>query len=160
MLVKNFIGGLTDGRNHTREVDKLLLDVRDNTRAQTSQHRQRRSLERYNGYMALMSEGIEIEPSYFDEVVHQPVWVDCMVEEYDSIITKIPWEFFPRLVGKSLVGSKWVYKVNHATNGSVDKHKVIYVARRLSHVEGIDYDDTSTPFARNSSIIYILELSM
>ena len=56
-----------DGRKHTIEADKLFLDVRENVGALTSQHRHRRSQGWYTRYIALMSEGIEIEPSYFEE---------------------------------------------------------------------------------------------
>ena len=45
--------------------------------------------------MALMSRGIDIEPSYFEEEVQYLVWVDAMVEEYDSIIRNIAWEVAP-----------------------------------------------------------------
>ena len=45
-----------------------------------------RSLDRYTRYIAIMSKCVEIEPSSFEEVVQQLVWVDAMVEEYDSII--------------------------------------------------------------------------
>ena len=95
-----------------------------------------------------MSEGIEIEPSYFEEAVQQLVWVDSMVEKYASIIINSAWEVVPRLVGKSVVGSKWVYKVKHATYGSVEKHKARFFTRGFSQVEGIDYDETFAPFAR------------
>ena len=53
-----------------------------------------------------MGEGVEIEPSSFEEAVQQPIWVDAMVEEYDSIIRNNAWEFVPRPEGKSVVGSK------------------------------------------------------
>ena len=63
-----------------------------------------------------------------------------MVEEYDSIIMKNAWGVVPRLVGKSLVGYIWIYKVKQATNGSVEKYKAIFVARGFSQVEGVDYE--------------------
>lgn len=75
-----------DGRKHTREADRLLEDVRENVGAPSSQHRQRRSPERYTGYMALFGECVEIKASSFEEAVQQPSWVDAMVEEYDSIV--------------------------------------------------------------------------
>jgi len=75
-----------DGWKRTREANKLLEDVRENVGAPSSQHRQRRSPERYTGYMALARECVETEPSSFEEVVQQPIWVDSMVEEYDSIV--------------------------------------------------------------------------
>ena len=43
--------------------------------------------------------------------MHQPTWVDAMVEEYDSIIRNGAWKVVPKLVGKLVVGSRWIYKV-------------------------------------------------
>ena len=42
------------------------------------------------------------------------------------------WEIVPRPVEKSVVGSRWIYKVKKAADGSVDKYKVIFVARGFS----------------------------
>ena len=58
-----------DGWKRTREVEKLLEDVRENVGEPSSQHRQRRSPERYTGYMALSGECVETEPSSFEEAV-------------------------------------------------------------------------------------------
>jgi len=78
-----------DGRNHTKEASMLLHDARANVGAATSQCRQRNSPQRYTSYMDLMSRCVENDPSYLKEEVKQPVWVDSMVEEYDSIARRI-----------------------------------------------------------------------
>ena len=80
------------------------------------------------GYMALMSKCIVTKPYSFQEAVKQPTWVDAMVEEYESIVKKKSWEIVPRPVDKSVVGSKWIYKVNKAAHGSVEKYKARFVA--------------------------------
>ena len=85
-----------DGRKRSREADRLMLDVRENVGQQSSQHRQRRSPERYTGYMALVGECVDTEPSSFEEAVQQPIWVDAMVEEYDSIIRNSVRDVVPR----------------------------------------------------------------
>eukprot|EP00253_Pinus_taeda_P027590 PITA_27590 len=71
-----------------------------------------------------------------------------MVEEYDSIIWNCVWDIFPRAHDKSVVSSRWLYKVKQAADGGVEKHKARFVARSLSQVEGIDYDKTFAPVAR------------
>ena len=109
--------------------------------------------------MALMREIVEIDPSYFEEEAQQPIWFDSMVEEYDTIIRNIAWEVVIRMEGKSVVGSRWAYKVKQATDGSVEKHKAIFVARGFSQVEGIDYDDIFALVTRYSSIRSFLSLS-
>eukprot|EP00253_Pinus_taeda_P024994 PITA_24994 len=109
--------------------------------------------------MALVGECVETEPSSFEEAVQQPVWVDAMVEEYDSIVHNSVWDVVLRLKDKSIVSSRWLYKVEQATDGSVEKHKARFVSRGFSHVEGIEYDDTFSPIARYSSIRSMLALS-
>ena len=82
--------------------------------------------------MALMSKCILTEPSSFQEEESEPTWVDAMVEEYDSNAKNSSWEIVLRPVDKSVVGSRWVYKVKQGIDGSVEKYKAIFVARGFS----------------------------
>ena len=106
-----------------------------------------------------MSKCIVTEPYSFEEAVEDPAWVDAMVEEYDSIVRNCAWEIVPRSEGKSVVGLRWIYKVRHAADGSIEKQKGRFVARGFSQIEGIDYEETFAPVARYSSIRTILSLS-
>lgn len=106
-----------------------------------------------------MSESAEIKSPSFEEAVQKSVWIDAMVEEYESIIRNNVWEVVPRLAYNSVVNSKWIYKVKQVTYGNVEKHNAIFVAKGFSWVEGIDYDETFSSVARYSSIRSILTLS-
>ena len=108
--------------------------------------------------MALIGECVETKPSSFEEAVQQPIWVDAMVEEYDSIVWNNVWDVVPRPENKSVVSSHWLYKVKQAADGSVEKHNEIFVAHGFSQVEGIDYDENFAPVSRYSSTISILTL--
>jgi hypothetical protein len=119
---------IRNGRKRTTKVDILRLDVAQNVGSPTSQRRQRQSPDRFTGYMDLMRKCIVTEPSSFQEVVQNPTWVDAMVEEYDSIVKTSAWEIVPRLVDKSVVGSRWIYKVKQVVDGSVEKYKARFVA--------------------------------
>lgn len=136
-----------------------MQDARENVEATFSQHKQRRSPERYTGYMALAGEHVETEPSSFEEAVQQLIWVDAMVEEYDSIVRNSVWDVVPGLENKSVVSSRWLYKVKQAVDGSVENHKARFLACRFSKVEGIDYDETFALVASYSSIGSMLALS-
>eukprot|EP00253_Pinus_taeda_P009127 PITA_09127 len=100
-----------------------------------------------------------IEPSYFEEAMEDPTWVDAMVEEYDSIVRNNAWEIVPRPEGKSVMGSRWIYKVKQAADWSVEKYKERFFSQGFSQIEGIDYEETFAPVARYSSIRTILALS-
>jgi hypothetical protein len=82
-----------------------------------------------------------------------------MMEEHQSIMKNEVWEIVPRPKEKSVVTSKWVYKVKHATDGSVDKYKERFVARGFSQKEGEDYDETFALVARYTSIRSIIALA-
>ena len=82
-----------------------------------------------------------------------------MEKEYNSILTNDVWDVVPRPQGKSVVTSKWIYKVKFSADGSVEKCKARFVARGFSQKEGIDYDETFAPVARYSSIRVIISLA-
>eukprot|EP00253_Pinus_taeda_P010762 PITA_10762 len=94
-----------------------------------------------------------------EDVRENPIWVDAMVEEYDSIVRNNVWDMVSRPEKKSSVSSYCLYKIKQATDGSVEKHKAIFIARGFSEFEEIDYDETFAPVARYSSIRSMLALS-
>jgi hypothetical protein len=82
-----------------------------------------------------------------------------MQEEYDSIMQNDVWEVVPRPERKSVVTSRWLYKIKYAADGSIEKHKARFVARGFSQVEEIDYDETFAPVARYTSIRSIMAIA-
>lgn len=56
-----------EGKKGTKYVDRLVQDARENVGYPSNLRKQRRLPERYTGYMSLMTELIEIKPSYFKE---------------------------------------------------------------------------------------------
>ena len=62
---------------------------------------------------------------------------DAMMEEYNSIMKNDVWEIVPRLEGKLVVTSKWLYKIKHDADGSIEKYKARFVAWGFSQIEGV-----------------------
>ena len=58
-----------------------------------------------------------------------------------------------------MVRSKWIYKIKHAADGSIQKYKARFVARGFSQKEGIDYEETFATVARYTSIRDIMALA-
>jgi hypothetical protein len=102
---------------------------------------------------------IDSEPSSFDEDEKHIVWKDTIIEEYESILKNDVWEVVPRPLGKSLLVSKWIYKIKHAINDSVEKFNARFVARGFSQKEGIDYDEIFALVSRYTSIKIIISLA-
>ena len=94
-----------------------------------------------------MSHIIDLEPTTYEDVSKHQVWKDSMVEEYQSIMKNDVWEIVPRLKGKSVVTSRWLYKIKHGADRSVEKYKARFVARGFSQIEGVDYDEIFAPVA-------------
>jgi hypothetical protein len=61
--------------------------------------------------------------------------------------------------GKSVVTSKWIYKIKHTADGSIEKYKARFVARGFSQKEGVDYEETFAPVARYTSIRVVISLA-
>ena len=82
-----------------------------------------------------------------------------MIEEYHSIINNDVWEVVPRPKNKYVVSSKWIYKIKHAADESIEKHKERFVAHGFSQKEGIDYEERLSLVIRYNSIITIIALA-
>jgi hypothetical protein len=58
-----------------------------------------------------------------------------------------------------VVSSKWLFKIKHVAERSIEKYKERFVALGFSQKEGIDYEETFTLVARYTSIITIIALA-
>jgi hypothetical protein len=68
-------------------------------------------------------------------------------------------EIVPRTKSKDVVSLKWLFKIKHAADGSIEKYKARFVTRGFSQKEGIDYEETFAPVARYTSIRTIIALA-
>jgi hypothetical protein len=115
--------------------------------------------KRFSSYAAYMTNILDEEPTTFEEAVQKEQWKEATMEEHQSIMKNEVWEIVPRPKEKSVVTSKWVYKIKHATDGSMDKYKARFIARGFSQKEGEDYDEMFALVARYTSIRAIISLA-
>jgi hypothetical protein len=101
----------------------------------------------------------DVEPYSFEEVDKLKLWKDSMLEEYRSTIKNNIWDIVPRPKDKSVISSKWIYKIKHAADEGVEKFKAIFVARGFTQKEGINYEETFSPIAKYTSIQTIIALA-
>jgi hypothetical protein len=83
-----------------------------------------------------MCDLLEEEPTYFEEDIQRKEWIDAMTEEYQSIMKNEVWEIVPRPKNKDVVSSRWLFKIKHVADGSIEKYKARFVARGFSQKEG------------------------
>ena len=79
------------------------------------------SIQNIVQYAALLCDFINKEPSNYEEATERKEWKDAMIEEYQSIMKNDVWAVVPRLEGNSVVTSKWIYKIKHVVDGSIEK---------------------------------------
>jgi hypothetical protein len=113
----------------------------------------------FSSYMALMCDLLEKEPTCFEESIQKKEWANAMTEEYQSIIKNNVWEIVPRPKSKDVVSSKWLFKIKHVVDGSIEKYKARFVTRGFSQKEGIDYEETFAHVAKYTSIRTIITLA-
>ena len=61
--------------------------------------------------------------------------------------------------GKTVVGSKWVFKVKCGPDGSIDRFKARFIAQGFSQKYGLDYADVFAPVARANYLRIILAIA-
>jgi hypothetical protein len=106
----------------------------------------------FSSYTALMCNLLDEETTCFEESIQKKEWENAMTEEYQSIMKNEVWEIVPSSKNKDGVSYKWLFKIKHATNGSIEKYKARFFACGFSQKEGIDYEETFAPVARYTSI--------
>lgn len=82
-----------------------------------------------------------------------------MIEEYQYILKNNVWDIVPRPKEKFVVSSKWLFKIKHDADGSIEKHKARFVARGFSQKEGIDYEETFAHVARYTYVRAIIAIA-
>ncbi|KAM1940384.1 hypothetical protein ACFX13_028093 [Malus domestica] len=82
-----------------------------------------------------------------------------MQAEYDYLQAQGTWSLVPSPSNRSIVGSKWVYKVKKNLNGSVSRYKARLVVQGFSHKHGVYYSETFSPIVRHTTVRIILALA-
>jgi len=71
-----------------------------------------------------------------------------MDEEMVTLDVNATWELVVLPKDKKTIGCKWVYKVKHNVDGSMNKYKARLVAKGYAQTYGIDYEETYSPITK------------
>lgn len=88
------------------------------------------------------------EPSSYKEALRHSCWRDAMRKEIDALAANGTWTLASLPPGKKALGSKWVFRIKHNADGSIERHKARLVILGNHQVEGLDYTETFAPTAK------------
>lgn len=61
---------------------------------------------------------------------------------------------------KKAIGYRWVYKIKHSANGSIEKFKGRLVGKGYTQPAGIDYTETFSPAAMLTSVRTLISVAV
>ena len=86
-------------------------------------------------------------PRNIKDAIIDPDWVVAMQEELQEFERNKVWRLVPRPAGKTIIGTRWVFRNKLDDSGVVIQNKARLVAQGYNQQEGIDYDETYAPVA-------------
>ena len=95
------------------------------------------------------------EPRTMEEALtseYSKEWKAAADSEYKSLIENETWDLVELPDGEKPIGCKWVFKVKHRSDGTVERFKGRLVAKGFAQRYGIDFFETYSPVVRLSSI--------
>jgi len=110
------------------------------------------------GYVAI-EEAITEEPKTFKEASKSSKWIRAMEEEINALEQNQTWDLVPKPKNVKPISCKWVYKLKHHPDGSIERYKARLVARGFSQQYGLDYDETFSTVAKLTTIRVLLALA-
>jgi len=98
----------------------------------------------------------QMEPKSINDAIIDDSWVEAMKEELSQFERNKVWSLVPNNQGKTIIGTRWVFRNKLDEEGKVVRNKARLVAQGYNQQEGVDYDETFAPVARLEAIRILL----
>jgi len=82
----------------------------------------------------------------------------AMHEKIQVLRANRTWTLVPFHPSMNVIGSRWVYKIKHKSDGSIEWYKVRLVARGFIQQEGIDYSETFNPVIKQATVRLVFSI--
>jgi len=92
--------------------------------------------------------------------IHAEHWLRAEDSEIHSLQKKKVLHACILPENKTMISTRWIYRIKYHQDGSINVYKARLVARGYEQILGIDYDETFSPVVRLTSLRIIFALSV
>ncbi|RVW88458.1 Retrovirus-related Pol polyprotein from transposon RE2 [Vitis vinifera] len=100
------------------------------------------------------------EPYTLKQALKDPNWIQAMDLEIVALHRNQTWDLVEQPSEVNLIGCKWVYKLKHKPDGSIERYKARLVAKGYNQTHGLDYFETFSPVVKAATIRIILIVAL
>lgn len=97
-----------------------------------------------------------LEPTTVKAALNDPKWKVAMIDEYKALQTNGTWDLVPLPAGKVPIGSKWVFKLKHKHDGSIECYKACLVSKGFHKLPGFDFSETFSPVVKRVTVRVVI----
>jgi hypothetical protein len=115
---------------------------------------------RSDGTMTYSAIKTSSEPTSYTAAMVDPLWHQAMNDKFQALFKNKTWHLIPPHPDLNVINCKWVFRLNHKPDGSIERHKTHLVAKGFTQQYGIDYDDTFSPVVKHTTIRLLLALAI
>ena len=107
-----------------------------------------------------MSLHTHTEPKTFTEANKHDCWKKAIQDEINALIKTSTWKIVDLSPNVKPISCRWIYKVKHHADGSIERYKARLVAAKgYNQIEGLDYFETYSPVANLTTVRIVLALA-
>lgn len=96
------------------------------------------------------------EPASVAPALSSPLWTAAMNAEFQALHQQGTWTLVSLPPHKTAIGCKWVFRIKKNSDGTIARYKARLVAKGFLQQEGVDYQETFSPVAKQPTIRILL----